>query len=335
MRWTLHQIGEFDSLAAHWDTLNKSSINQSILDSQFIKSCLTHFSQGNEVIALCQDSTGPLAIGVFHKIGFGHYQTFQPSQAPLGLWLVRDNQFNTSLIDGLKKILPGVVFLIDFLQQDTTKINLTGLTNVHTSDYITTGKLDIPTDYQDFFEHLGKNMRQNHNKINNRCTKNNIELSVKLITQSQKMHEAIDHFARFESSGWKGAQGTAVNLNNNQGKFYLELLSNYAQQGLAEAWYYMVDQQVVAADLCIKSNNTLIILKTAYNEDFKKLSPALQLKFEIFKHHSQQQTPIETVEFFGKAMEWHKRFQSQLRSIEHYTWCSNWLFAAIYRQLRS
>jgi len=335
MLWTLHNLDEFNTLAAHWDTINKSSINQAILDSQFIQSCLTHFSQGNEIIAFCHDQQGPLAIGVFQKIGFGRYQTFQPSQAPLGLWVVRDNKFSCELLNGLKKILPGPVFLIDFLQQDTTRINVNNLTNIHKSAYISTGKLDIPADYQEFFNQLGKNMRQNHNKIINRCAKSNTDLSIKLINQPHEMQDVINHFARFESSGWKGEQGTAVGLNNSQGKFYCELLSNYAQQGLAEAWYYLVDQEVVAADLCIKSDNTLIILKTAYNEQFKKLSPALQLKFEIFKHHSQQQTQITTVEFFGKAMEWHKRFQSQLRDIEHFTWCSNAIISSVYRQLRT
>lgn len=337
MNWTLFNSKEFGKVATQWDSLNQQSINQPILDSHFIQGCLTHFGTGDEIIARCQDAQGPLAIGIFQKAGFGRYQTFQPSQAPLGLWLVRHNRLSEVLVKGLKQALPGAVLLIDFLQQETSYLDLSQLTNVNTCAYITTGRLDIPTDYNSYFANLGKNMRQNYHKVINRSAKNKITLETKLVSQPQQMLEVIEHFGQFESSGWKGRQGTAVNLANSQGQFYHQLLVGFARRGLAEAWYYLVDRQVVATDLCIKSANTLIILKTAYNEEYKKLSPALQLKFEIFKHHShhRSETGINAVEFFGKAMVWHKRLHSDLRAIEHITWCSNPVLAAIYRRLKS
>jgi len=311
-------------------------MKQPILDSQFISHCLSHFASGTEIIATCQDEQGALAIGIFEKIGFGHYRTLQPSQAPLGLWMIRDNQLSAALLRSLTKALPGFVAMIDFLQQDASFIPHQTTPNLITCDYITTGRLDVMTNFDDFFASLGKNMRQNYNKVINRCKKNELPLQALLVTQSQQMEEAVKQFGEFESSGWKGETGTAVNLANTQGKFYRDLLQDYAERNSAEVWYYSVDDTVVAADLCIKSDNTLVILKTAYNEQFKKLSPALQLKFEIFRHHANQEVPnrLMNIEFFGKAMEWHKRFNSQLRPIKHFSYFSHSLFLAAYRLLK-
>jgi len=336
MHWTIHPYQYFSQLATQWDQLNQQSIKQPILDSQFIGHCLKHFASGDEIIAYCQDERGPLAIGVFEKIGFGRYRTLQPSQAPLGLWMVRDNKLSTSLLNSLCKALPGFVAMIDILQQDASFIPHQATPRLITCDYITTGRLDVMSDYDDFFASLGKNMRQNYNKVINRCKKNDMPLQALLVTQSHQMEEAIKHFGEFESSGWKGETGTAVNLANTQGQFYLDLLQDYAERDSAEVWYYSVDETIVAADLCIKSGDTIVILKTAYNEQFKKLSPALQLKFEIFRHHANQPQPnrLSNIEFFGKAMEWHKRFNSQLRPIKHFSYFSHGLFLAAYRLLK-
>lgn len=335
MKWTIHSCVEFNQLSHHWQQLNQTGQNQPILTADFVSICLDNFATGNEIIAVCQDKTGPHAMGVFHRTGLGRYATFQPSQAPLGLFLSRDNQWNSSLLAGLTDALPGIVFMIDFLQQDTTFIEVDSSLRLITSPYITTGRLDAPKDFEQFFASLGKNMRQNYNKVVNRCNKQQITLDTQLITNANDITDAIKRYGEFESSGWKGQTGTAVNIDNQQGKFYQQLLSHYAQQDQTEIWHYKVDSEIVATDLCIKSNGILVILKTAYNEEFKKLSPALQLKFEIFRHHSQSSVnDVESIEFFGKAMEWHKRFNSQLREIEHLTYLPNALLQSLYMKLK-
>ena len=49
------------------------------------------------------------------------------------------------------------------------------------------------------------------------------------------------------------------------------------------------------------------------------------LKIEMLKYYSENRLAegINNIEFYGKAMEWHKRLDSELREIEHYTWYKN------------
>jgi len=336
MKWTIIPCQQFDTVAAQWDQLNQGSLQQPILDSAFVEICLEVFASGSELIALCEDKDGPLAIGIFHRVGVGHYATFQPSQAPLGLFIARGNQLSKSLLCGLTQALPGYVVFIDLLQQDSEQMNCPPSLDILKAAYITTSSLAVASNYDEFFISLGKNMRQNHNKVRNRCAKQEINLEATCLYASEEVSDAIETFGRFESSGWKGDGGTAVNIDNDQGVFYLKLLQHYAHQNRAELWQYQVDGQTVAIDLCIKSIDVLIILKTAYNEEFNKLSPALQLKFAIFKHHANQtgDQRLQSIEFFGKAMEWHKRFNSTLRQIEHMSYFSHPLWLALYRLIK-
>jgi len=335
MKWTLYHHQQFDLVAQHWDDLNLKSNQQPILDSAYVAICLEVFANGTEFIAYCEDDKGPLAIGIFHRIRFGHYATFQPSQAPLGLFIARDNQLSNTLLHSLIKALPGLVIHIDFLQQDTDIITFDDSTMLAT-DYITTGKLAVAQDFSEFFAGLGKNMRQNYNKVINRSAKQGQILSTHRQVHPLDVVAAVALFGQFESSGWKGEGGTAVNIDNQQGQFYVKLLQHYAHNNRAEIWHYQVDGQTVAIDLCIKSAQTLIILKTAYDEQFKKLSPALQLKFEILRHHAALtgEKRLHHVEFFGKAMEWHKRFNSQLRPIKHLSYFSHRIWLNLYRWLK-
>jgi len=336
MKWTIYPCQQFNVIANQWDNLNQASIKQPILDSAFIAICLEVFANGDEIIALCEDEHGPVAAGVFHRVGFGRYATFQPSQAPLGLFMVRDNQLTKSLLHSLSQALPGCVLLIDLLQQDVDSIRFESSIPILSSEYITTGSLAVATDFDAFFASLGKNMRQNYNKVINRSAKQEIVLSTRCQYNAEDVQSAVETFGQFESNGWKGEGGTAVNIDNDQGQFYIKLLEHYAQHNGAEIWHYEVDGQTVAIDLCIKSDQVLIILKTAYDENFKKLSPALQLKFETLRHHAGVTgfERLSRVEFFGKAMEWHKRFNSILRPINHLSYFSHPVWLTLYRWLK-
>jgi hypothetical protein len=80
---------------------------------------------------------------------------------------------------------------------------------------------------------------------------------------------------------------------------------------------------VVAVDLCVNQNGSLIILKTTYNEEFSKQSPALQLKVEMLKHYAKHNDEISNIEFYGRVMEWHTRLDSTTRELQHVTWYKN------------
>jgi hypothetical protein len=340
MKWTTHSIStlsQTSTLSAYtddWDTLNEQSFDQAILSGDFVGHCLKHFARGDELLVRGEDSQGVFAIGVFHKIKFGHWCTVQPSQAPLGLWLTRNNKLTHEICQGLASILPGVVVMIDLLQQDSQYIDTEVDLPLIKHFYIDTGRLTIAKNYEAYFSGLSKNLRQNINKVHNRAEKQGNRLTTKRITGVQSIAQVLRYFGEFESSGWKGKSGTAVNINNQQGRFYRDLLQHFAEHQCAECWYYCFNEQVVAVDLCIVRGRTLTILKTAYNEAFKKLSPALNLKLEIARFHGANDSKVTQIEFFGKVLDWHRRLQATSRVIAHFTWFRTIWWLRLYAVLK-
>jgi hypothetical protein len=63
---------------------------------------------------------------------------------------------------------------------------------------------------------------------------------------------------------WKAEGGTAIHLQNAQGKFYLNMLEEFFRQGAGRMFRYWYNYKIVAMDLCIEGNGSIIALKTTY-----------------------------------------------------------------------
>jgi hypothetical protein len=71
-------------------------------------------------------------------------------------------------------------------------------------------------------------------------------------------------------------------------------------------------------DLCIEGGPSLVILKTAYDESIKSLSPAFLMRQDQFRQLFDEGR-LRQVEFFGRVMEWHTRWTDRSRTLYHLT----------------
>ena len=132
------------------------------------------------------------------------------------------------------------------------------------------------------------------------------------------MAAAIAHYGQLESAGWKAQSGTAIHPDNAQGRFYRELLEHASLRGEAVVYQYLFDDRVVAMNLCLLSQGTLVVLKTTYDESIKTLSPAFLLREEELQD-IYRQGQIKRIEYFGKVMEWHTKLTDKKRTLYHLT----------------
>lgn len=313
---------KFDDFAEEWDLLNQTTHNQAVLHSHFVKQLLQHFSQDNQYLVVTRSEAQIEFIGFFQKIGFGRWHSVMPSQAPLGLWLVYNGKLTTNILHSIAGALPGFVWQIDLLQADSR--NLEFQPPIFSQFYIETGNRPVPESYSDYAASLGKNLRQNCNKAFNRAQRDNETLSSDVVTAPDQVSVGVAHFAEIESKSWKAQEGTAVSADNPQGQFYRDMMVDFARQKNACVWYFKVSSQIAAVDLCIKQGANLIILKTTFDEQYAQYSPALLLKLDMIKYYSEHpECGIRNIEFYGKAMDWHKRLHSELRNVVHLTWRSS------------
>lgn len=317
MHWKIYPLREFETKRAEWDQLNTAGPKTPLLNSDFVSPLLSQFASGNERLVVCRNGQQLLAMAIVYRVKWGVWMTFQPSQAPLGLWLQNQSATLEALMQSMRKSLPFPCFQFSVTQQDPDLLPRPHATNrLKSLDYIDTARVTIDCPIEDYWAQRGKNLRQNLKRQRNRLTRENVRFELKCITKPDDIHEAIRIYGDIESAGWKSDSGTAVHADNAQGIFYRDLLERFCAKQHGIVFQYMYQNQVVATDLCIHDDETLIILKTTYDETITTSSPAMLMRQDAFSYIFGNAL-VKRIEFYGKVMDWHTKWTQEIRTMYH------------------
>jgi CelD/BcsL family acetyltransferase involved in cellulose biosynthesis len=193
---------------------------------------------------------------------------------------------------------------------------------VETLDYIDTAALTVAGTFDDYWAARGKNLRHNVKRQRAKLVEQSVSLRLDIVDTPERVAGAIADYGRIEGAGWKAQEGTAVALDNAQGRFYRSVFESFCAMGAGRIYRYLFDDRVVAMDMCLHTADTLVVLKTTYDETVKVVSPATLMRHEIVKTLFDEGR-VRRVEFYGKAMEWHLRWTDDLRTLYHvnrYRW---------------
>lgn len=317
MTWTIHPIAQLACFASQWDTLVRSRPGTPFLETVFLQPLQDTFCRGDERLCLYHCSGQLRAAAILQRERNGMWQTFQPSQLPLGPWISDENVDLVSVCSDLMSKLPGLTLGIGVTQLDSkTQARPKDGPKVRSQDYIQTAWVDIDGSFDAYWEARGKNLRQNTRKQRNKLLAEGVESRIECITAAQDVPKAIEDYGLLESAGWKTADGTAVHPDNAQGKFYRKMLETYCHLGRGRIYRYWFDEKIVAMDLCIHDDTTIVVLKTTYDESYKTVSPSTLMRQAEFQQLFEEQK-FKRIEFYGKVMEWHTRWTENSRHVYH------------------
>jgi CelD/BcsL family acetyltransferase involved in cellulose biosynthesis len=178
--------------------------------------------------------------------------------------------------------------------------------------------VSIEGDWDTYWNARGKNLRQNTRKQRKKVQAEGMEIVVDELTSPTDVVAVLADYGRLESTGWKAGGGTAIHPDNEQGRFYRSMLEGFAAQGRARMVRCRFGEAVVAMDLCICSGPMVVILKTAYDEQHKAVSPSTLMREEEFARWWAEGS-LQRIEFYGKTLEWHTRWTDQQRRLYHAT----------------
>jgi CelD/BcsL family acetyltransferase involved in cellulose biosynthesis len=116
---------------------------------------------------------------------------------------------------------------------------------------------------------------------------------------------------RVEASGWKGEAGTAIVSNPDTEVFYREVAESFACRGELRLSRIDLDGRTAAFDLCIEHGGRLYLLKTGYDEEFRRLAPGLVMRLSVIEHCFEQ--GLESHELLGGESEWKAKFATTKR----------------------
>src|SRR5262245_30798237 len=84
MGWHFEKARDgFHKHRERWDKINKRCGNHILLDSAFVDCLIHHFASDETLLGLADDDRKPGMV-ILEKVRSGFWQTFQPSQSPLG-----------------------------------------------------------------------------------------------------------------------------------------------------------------------------------------------------------------------------------------------------------
>jgi CelD/BcsL family acetyltransferase involved in cellulose biosynthesis len=319
LRWEIAPIGRFGEYAARWDAFQRACANIPFLESAFLLPLLEEFGGGNEMLALAYEGEKPCAAAILYKKRPGIWQTFQPAQLPLGAWVSRPDVDIAGLGKSLLRVLPGTGLSLSITQLDPLfQPRPVDDSLVRTQDYINTAWVEIDQAFDAYWESRGKNLKTNTRKQRAKLQGEGVVLALECITAPADVARALDDYGALESGGWKGKDGTAVHPDNAQGRFYRKMLESFGAQGRGRIYRYRFNDKVVAMDLCIESGDRIVILKTAYDESYKTVSPSTLMRQDEFQEFFREGR-LKRIEFYGKVMDWHTRWTENARTLYHLT----------------
>jgi CelD/BcsL family acetyltransferase involved in cellulose biosynthesis len=324
MSWSLYPVAQFAAHAEAWRRLHAASGGHALLAFDFVAPLLVEFAGGDELLA-CHETGGQItAMAVLVRSGRASWSTFQPAQAPIGLWLQLPGQPMTQLLGALVKRLPGLALVCAVTQCDPLLAPRPRDSHqVRAIDYIDTARITLAGGFDAYWQGRGKNLRANLKKQRARLAKEGVQARIEVSRASTDVAAAVADFGRLEGAGWKARAGTAVNIDNAQGRYYRAMLEAFCARGAGSIYRYWFDGQLVAMDLCVEDGDSIVVLKTAYDESVPShYSPTLLMREEACRRLFDEGR-FARIEFYGKVMEWHLRWTDEIRALYHmnyYRW---------------
>lgn len=145
--------------------------------------------------------------------------------------------------------------------------------------------LPVPSDFAAYRNGLSKNFKSNLNKAINKVAKLK-EVAYRFDDGRAERPEDFAAFVACESSGWKGAAGSAIAKSPQLLGFYATLVKRLTAAGWLE-WQMMTgDGTTLAANLAIRLPRSVIVWKLGYNDAYSRCSPGSILMEELVKREA-------------------------------------------------
>lgn len=329
MSWRIHPARDFTRHAADWEGLHARGPAISLLAFDFVAPLVEQFSRESDLLAVWRKDGTVGAMAIVRPTRRGAWATFQPAQAPLGLWLQQPGLDTEKLARSLLGALPGFPLIFALTQMDPMLMpRPADGPCTRTLDYIDTARVTLGGSFDDYWAGRGKNLRGNLKKQRARLEREGIATRLQVDRDPADMAQAVADYGRLESSGWKAGKGTAVSADNTQGRYYRAMLEALAQRNAASrisssVYRYYFNEQLVAMDLCVEDADSIVVLKTSYDESVpSNWSPTLLMREEATRALFDAGR-FARIEFYGRVMDWHLRWTDEVRTMYHvnyYRW---------------
>ena len=171
---------------------------------------------------------------------------------------------------------------------------------------------DAPvTDTTGEFAAYRERMRRGWTEIERRGRKLRREHAVELTAISGEANAGLEEGLRLEAAGWKGREGTAILASPSTAAFYRTVAAAAELDGTLRCSALRVDGRLAGFDLAMVADGRYLLLKTAYDETMRSLSPGLVLRRAVVERCFE--LGLHAHEFLGQDAAWKRLFATGAR----------------------
>lgn len=299
MQWNVYPLAEYpNELWQDWQRLvEQHHQSNPMLCSDFVRLLVEYFA--DEIYVARGEQNHKLgALLLLEKGHRGVWRGFKPSQAQVALFVLDPDI--TPQLHLMPAKCPGFCVKIDFFSIDPNE-HSTVIKEINDKQhYATNVLLQRFTEFSQYWQQRPKNLRKNISRYFNKLDTDGCEVHYEAITTTSDIGAAVDRYGILESSGWKGKNGTALHPSNSQGQFYRTLLEQYAKRQSAVVFETYLNDELTASRLCIFCQHKFVILKTTFDESYKKYSLG---KLNLYKlvEHVHQHIDCSHIDFYTNA----------------------------------
>jgi hypothetical protein len=303
---------------ADWDRLNDQYYgDHPFVNSRFMEALLRYFGTGRERLFIHRSNDEIDGLIILSPRRFGVWQLFVPSQLQAVPLLIP----RAELINELFRALPRTAWAIELMNQDPDFVP-PGLLDQRPCSQVLphalTMNVSFEMDFDAYWEGRSRKLVQNIRRYSRRAVQAHGSAALQVLTEPESMPDAIRRYGELESRGWKRELGTELSIDNEQGRFYVELMSRFAETGQARVFEYRFGDQLVASRLAIDNGRMLLMLKTTYDEDLSSLAPGRLLLHSVLERAFAEKR-YKFVEFYTNATQDQLAWATGQRVISHVT----------------
>lgn len=308
VQWRLIDFESYPGDIWHdWQALCRSHhASNPMLDAVFVRLLVEYFGSDIYVLQGEQDGT-TRTLALLENSAKGVWRGFRPSQAQAALVVGKP----ASTIDtrAIVKALPGISLRLDLQGLDPREHEpfLQPSPSVQLDNSLHDMCVDISGSFEDYWNARPRNLRKNMRRYRKRLDDEVGKAHLLVLSRPDDIAMATDRYGIIETRGWKGRNGTALHPDNRQGGFYRELMTEMADQSRALVYELYAGDHLLASRLCVTGDVVMVILKTTFDEEFRRYGVGRQLLYETLKHVFEQRG-ASAVDFYTDAsrdqLEW-------------------------------
>ncbi len=122
--------------------------------------------------------------------------------------------------------------------------------------------ISAPQGFDSYWASRPREVRDNMARRQRKAERDGVDFEEREHSDPATVADAIGRYCTLEAQGWKGKGGTALSLDADDGRFYLELLTRAAAEGRGSVHELWGGGRLLASRFVLRSGQTHAILKT-------------------------------------------------------------------------